>query len=234
MQTPDFVSSLRAILARKSHRTEQALASGRAPRELLTWLFEQEFIVWVRDTAIFLGRAYVECPTAATRAALAAMIYEAETGALVLGEPHQTRWLATAAALAIPPGRFQSVTPLHESARLRAYLDEATMEEGWEVALVIASIFTIDTGLGRGVKSPQMHPLALHYGLATADAAAALALCEVRSAHLAKAWTLAATLPEESHARVLAAAEEALDRWLDYREALARACGMSPPSVPAV
>ena len=227
--TPEFREAIVAVLARKIHWSDAAFAAGQVAAERLHVHFEQEYAAFVRDQAILLGRAYVECPEAAARAWLAGCIYEIETGRLALGEAHEAAFLAAPTGLGMELGRFAAVTPSPEAARLRAGIDEATQERGWAVALAVAGVLLggdVFAGHGGGALE---HPLVAAYGLSRAALERWQGRLRVEEARRAAALELVAA-QGAARAEVLAALEDALDRWLDYREAVAKACGLVRPA----
>ncbi|HRI09605.1 MAG TPA: iron-containing redox enzyme family protein [Nannocystaceae bacterium] len=239
MNTPDLREALLSVMERKTHWAWPDFTSGRVPKDRLHVHFEQEYATYVRDFPIFLGRAYVECPVASVRAALAENIYEEETGKLSLGRPHAELFLRYPEGLGMDLGRFANVTLFHESARFRAGIDEATQEQGWEVALAVSTIFLEGNSFERAVldasapsrPEPPLaeHPLVVHYGLPVSALELTRAHRMVEQGHREAAWRMVLALPAECHAGVIAAMEEMLDRWLDYRDAVARACGLERP-----
>lgn len=236
MQGLDFREALLAVMEQKSHWAWPAFTSGKVPRETLHIHFEQEYATYVRDFPIFLGRAYVDCPIAAIRAALAENLYEEETGRLSLGKPHAELFLRYPAGLGMDLARFQAITLLPESARYRAILDEATLEGGWEVALAVTTIFLEGNKYERGVleadapsrPEPPLaeHPLVVHYGLPIAALELTRAHRLVEGGHREAAWAMIEEIGEAARPRVVAAMQATLTRWHDYRDAVARACGI--------
>lgn len=240
MDTADFRERLAGLMERKSHWAWPDFTAGRVARELLHVHFEQEYATYVRDFAVLLGRTYVQCPIAAIRAELAENLYEEETGKLSLGKPHAELFLRYPAGLGMDIGRFERITMLPESARFRAYVDEATLEAGWEGALVATTIFLEGNQYERGVidasapRRPEVplaeHPLVRHYGLPIAALELTRAHRMVEESHREAAWRMVDAIGGDAYESVLAVVEELLARWHEYRDAVARACGLSQPA----
>lgn len=229
-----------AVMEQKSHWAWPDFTAGRVPRESLHIHFEQEYATYVRDFAIFLGRVYVACPIAAIRAALAENLYEEETGKLSLGKPHAELFLRYPAGLGMDLARFERIALFPESARYRAYLDEATLEGGWEVGLAVTTIFlegdahergVLEAGAPRRPEPPLAeHPLVRHYGLPVAALELTRAHRLVEGGHREAAWAMIDQIGEDARPGVIAAMQETLARWQEYRDAVARACGLERPA----
>jgi len=239
MELAGFRDALVALMERKRHWAWPLFTSGEVAADRLHIHFEQEYATYIRDFAVLLGRAYVQCPVAAIRAELAENLYEEETGKLSLGKPHAELFLRYPAGLGMDLARFEAVTMLHEAARFRAYVDEATLECGWEAAIVVATIFLEGNEYERSVidsdapARPEVplseHPLVKHYGLDEASLALTAAHRMVEGDHRQAAWKMIESVEPAVYPQVLASMEEILGRWLVYRDAVARACGLVRP-----
>ena len=240
MDAAEFKEALVDAMERKRHWAWSEFTAGQVDKARLHIHFEQEYATYVRDFAILLGRAYVQCPIAAVRAELAENLYEEETGKLSLGKPHAELFLRYPEGLGMDVGRFDKITMLHEAARFRAYVDEATLECGWETAMVVTTIFLEGNQYERGVidknaeKRPEAplseHPLVKHYGLPEAALELTKAHRMVEGDHRKAAWRLVEHIQPAAYPQVLASMEEILTRWLTYRDAVARACGLARPA----
>ncbi|MEZ4449437.1 MAG: iron-containing redox enzyme family protein [Nannocystaceae bacterium] len=227
-------------MGQKRHWAWPEFTSGRVARDFLHIHFEQEYATYVRDFAIFLGRVYVACPIAAIRRVLIENVYEEETGKLSLGKPHAELFLRYPEGLGMDLQRFERITLLPESARFRAYLDEATLEGGWEVALAVTTIFLEGDAYERSVfeedapRRPEPplaeHPLVRHYGLPVSALELTRAHRLVEGSHREAAWAMVAQIGESARSAVIAAMQETLSRWQEYRDAVARACGVERPA----
>lgn len=238
MNRAAFQEALLAILERKAHRSDAALARGAIPRERFHIHLEQEWEVFVRDFPVFLGRAYVQCPLAPVRRALAENLYEEETGGLSAGRPHPELFLELPRGLGFDLGRFERVTLLPGSRVYRETLDRWTLGEGWEPAAAVATLWVEGTRFERGELDPtaprrpmpplEEHPLRVHYNIPLEALSLPRAHRAVEGGHRQAAWTMMLDhVPEARHGRVLEALEDCLRGWTAYRDAVAEACGVA-------
>lgn len=239
-----FREALLSVMDRKDHWSWRAFERGLVPADRLHIHFEQEFATYVRDFPLFLGRTYVQCPHPDVRRALAENLYEEETGKLSLGRPHAELFLLFPEGLGMDLAAFEHVRLLPAAARYRAFLDEATLERGWEVAAAVSTIFVEGTrydrheveGTGPSRPTPPLieHPLVRYYGLPVDKLELTRAHRMVEHDHRAAAWRMVLEyVAPEAYVKVVDAMEQALDHWLAYREAVAAACGVTRELVAA-
>ncbi len=237
MDRDAFKEALLEVMERKDHWAWAAFTSGVVEKRLLHVHFEQEYEVYVRDFPVLIGRAYVKCPIAEVRRELAENIYEEETGGLSAGQPHPELFLRYPKGLGMELGRFERVTLLPAARSYRDYLDEATLDRGWEVGAAVTTLFIEGTKYERGEidesadKRPapplEEHPLVKHYGLPLEDLALTKAHRAVEGEHRAAAWRVMLDhVPEEARRGVVAAMETCLEKWMHYRDDVAEACGL--------
>jgi pyrroloquinoline-quinone synthase len=235
----EFQEALLSVMDGKQHWAWPAFTSGAVSRDLLHLHFEQEWEVYVRDFPRFLGRAHGQCPVPEVRRELAENLYEEETGALTLRRPHAELFLLYPRGLGMDLGRFDRVALLPAAARLRGFLDWQTGHGGWERATALATIFLEGTSYERGEieegapRRPEPplseHPLVRHYGLDLEALALTRAHRQVEGSHRRAAWNMVLDhVEEEARGAVVATMKEALELWLRYRDAVARACGVEP------
>jgi pyrroloquinoline-quinone synthase len=232
-----FREAMLQVMERKVHPEWAAFTAGRVPKELLHIHLEQEYATYVRDFPVLIGRAYVQCPLPAVRRDLAENLYEEETGGLKAGKPHPELFLEYPKGLGMDLARFERVTLLPKAAAYRNVIDDATEGRGWEIAAAVTTIFLEGTNYERGELDPSApkrpqgrlsdHPLVKHYGLPVEHLALTKAHRSVEGDHRAAAWRVMLDhVAEGQRARVVSWMETALAAWLEYRDEVARACGV--------
>lgn len=241
MDRETFREQLLSVMERKDHWAWPAFTSGRVPKVLLHFHFEQEYETYVRDFPVMVGWAYVRCPVSEVRRSLAENLYEEETGGLVAGSPHPELFLEYPRGLGMDLSRFQHVELLPAANGYRHFLDEATRHYGWEIAAAVVTIFIEGTKDERSVIDPSApklppppledHPLVKHYGMALEHLALTKAHRRVEGNHRAAAWNAILThVSPTRRGTVVRAMNEALDHWLSYRDEVAVTCGIARDS----
>ncbi|MEM7160433.1 MAG: iron-containing redox enzyme family protein [Myxococcota bacterium] len=237
MDRAEFCEALLSVMERKVHWAWPRFTAGQVAAERLHVHLEQEYAVYIRDFAVLLGRAYVQCPVDAVRRELAENLYEEETGRLTRGRPHADLFLEYPRGLNMDLARFHAVELLPAARTYRAVLDHLTQAEGWAVATAVTTIFVEGTPYERGEldesaprrPAPPLedHPLVEHYGLPVSALALTKVHREVEGDHRASAWHMVLDhVGEAERKRVIAGMEEALAGWHAYRDAVAVACGL--------
>jgi len=237
VEREQFKEAWLQAMERKDHWAWPAFTQGLVPRERLHVHFEQEYEVYVRDFPILVGHAYVQCPVAAVRQELAESIYEEETGGLSGTRPHPELFLRSPEGLGMALSRFESIELLPAARAYRDFLDHVTQHRGWEPAAAITTLFLEGTRYERGEidedapKRPapplEEHPLVRHYGLSLEHLALTKAHREVEGGHRAAAWRIVLDhIGEPARPKVVEAMNEAVDRWLAYRDDVAAGCGL--------
>jgi pyrroloquinoline-quinone synthase len=172
---------------------------------------------------------------------LAENLFEEETGGLIAGKPHPELFLEYPRGLGMDVARFANVEYLPGARAYRDALDDITQRRGWACACAVVTIFIEGTNHERGEldetapKRPapplEEHPLVVHYGLPLEALALTKAHRSVEGSHRIAAWrSVLDHVPEDERARVIDAMHHALDGWLQYRDAVAAACGLTPGS----
>lgn len=242
MDRAEFQEALLSVMERKRHWAWPLFTSGAVSRELLHIHLEHEYAVYIRDFAVLIGRAYVQCPIDAARAELAENLYEEETGKLSGGRPHAEMFLEYPRGLGMALDRFGAVELLPAALEYREEIDTATMGLGWDVAAAVTTLFLEGTEYERGELDPAArkrpapplseHPLVRHYGLPLERLELVRAHRMVEGDHRQAAWRVVLDSVDEARREIVVAAmERMLTRWLAYRDAVAEACGLSrPPS----
>src|SRR3954462_6877258 len=160
-------------MERKTHWAWPQFTSGKVARDRLHLHFEQEYATYVRDFPVMLGWAYVQCPIPEVRHDLAENLFEEETGGLIAGRPHPELFLEYPRGLGMDLSRFVDVELLPGARAYRAFLDRCTLEQGWDVAAAVTTLFPEGTKFARGEPSADAprrpapaladHPLVRHY-----------------------------------------------------------------------
>lgn len=237
MHVDAFREALLSVMERKVHWAWPAFTHGRVAPDRLHAHLEQEYATYVRDFAVLLGRAYVQCPVPAARRELAENLYEEETGGLSRGQPHAELFLEYPRGLGMDLSRFEAPELLPASAAYRAELDMATTSRGWEVAAAVTTIFVEGTRWDRGELDPSApkrpenplseHPLVKHYGLPLERLKLTKVHREVEGDHRGAAWRIVlGHVGEARRSAVVEAMEAVLQRWTAYRDGVAEACGV--------
>lgn len=239
----EFQEALLQQMERKTHWAWPAFTKGLVPKDKLHIHLENEWEVYVRDFPIMVGRAYVQCPIAEVRRELAENLYEEETGGLAAGRPHPELFMMYPRGLGMDLARFERVELLPAARRYRGFLDEATTNRGWAVAASIATLFIEGTAYERHELDPssparpqpplEEHPLVKHYGLPLECMALTKAHRSVEGEHRQAAWRVMLNhVPESDRPNVVTAMKEAVDSWRGYRDAVAKACGITQEALP--
>lgn len=238
MNREDFQEALLGTMEQKQHWAWPSFTSGKVAAARLHLHLEQEYATYVRDFPILVARAYIACPIAAVRRELIENVYEEETGGIHAGRPHPELFLEYARGLQMDLSRFEQVTLLPAARRYRSFLDEATLQGGWEVGAAITTLFIEGTAHERGELDPtaprrpvpplEEHPLVRHYGLSLEHLQLTKAHRAVEGEHRAAAWRIMRdhTAPG-SYDAVVAAMRRALELWQSYRDDVAAACGLT-------
>lgn len=226
------------MMEAKEHWAWPHFTNGRVPAELLHIHLEQEYATFVRDFAVLVGRAYVQCPVDAARGELAENVFEEETGGLCAGRPHAELFLEYPRGLGMDLGRFDGVELLPGARAYRDLLDDLTLDRGWEVSAAVTTLFIEGTKWDRGELDPdtprrpepplEQHPLVVHYGLPLERLTLTRAHRKVEGSHRAAGWRVILDHVEaDTRENVVGAMRECLQGWLAYRDDVARACGLS-------
>lgn len=241
MDRDSFQEALLSVMERKRHWAWRLFTDGTVAADRLHIHLEHEYAVYIRDFAVLLGRAYVQCPIAAARRELAENLYEEETGKLSGGRPHAEMFLEYPRGLGMALERFEAVELLPAAVDYRAEIDVSTTDLGWDVAAAVATLWLEGTEYERGELDPHAskrpapplseHPLVKHYGLPLERLALVRAHRMVEGDHRRAAWTVVLDHVAESRREVVLAAMGRMhDAWQAYRDAVAIACGLTKPA----
>jgi len=230
---------------RKHHWAYPALTEPGLDREQLLVHFRHEYLVYVRDFPVLLARALgVTPPIADVRAALAANLYEEQTGGLSRTDAHPALFLEMMRGLGFDAGAFaEDDAWLHPAAaRYREYLRERSCASPWQAAVALLTVFVEGSVNERaelagtfvrrvGDAAVREHALVKHYGCPPEAMRLTTAHAAVEGGHREDAWTMVLThAPEGTEAAlaVMETCEEALGLWLAYRDGVAERMGLRP------
>jgi len=234
---------LLAVMDRKNHWAYPALTQPGLTRAQLLVHFRHEFLVYVRDFPVLIARALgMTPPLADVRRSLAENLYEEQTGGLSNTAAHPELFLKMMAGLGFDAVAFEDDEgSLHPAARrYRDFLVERASGAPWQSAVALLTIF-VEGSVNerrelegtfvrrRGEEAVREHPLVKHHGCPPEAMTLTRAHAEVEGGHRAEAWRIVlAHVPEGTHVAraVVAACEEALEKWLAYRDGVAERMGL--------
>ncbi len=245
MTKPRFQDALLRIMDEKHHWAWDHFAGGRLTKDQLKVHFQQEYAVYVRDFPVFLARIHGKNPPTSVRRMLAENIYEEDTGGLSVGTSHPELFLAMMEGLGFAAKDFDSIKPLPASGRYRAWLDAMSNHRHWVMGAATLTIFVEGSVKDRkeilepsNPKSAeeieatiQQHPLVRHHGVSPdrMDLIRAHQLVEAGHRHDAYDMVVNHT-PSALQRSILANLRKSLALWLEFRDAVAKACGIKKPA----
>jgi len=232
-----FQESLLRLIERKDHAAWPRWSGPGIALRQLQLHFEQEWLVFVRDFPLLLGRVHGNCPVPAVRRALAANLYEEETGGLSGTRPHPELFLQQMAAIGLDPAAFETARLLPEAAAYRAWIDHCTRRDDWWVGAAVVTLWIEGSVHERrslaGAEPPLEQRIAAnflvrHHGLPPTQLVLARAHDAVEGGHRRDAWemVLGHARGPEREAQVLDALKTCHDLWHLYRDAVTRAAGV--------
>jgi pyrroloquinoline-quinone synthase len=232
-----------AVMDRKHHWAYPALTRPGLSREQLLVHFRHEYLVYVRDFPVLLGRALGQVPPIdEVRRALAENLYEEQTGGLSGTAAHPQLFLRMMRGLGFEPAAFADDDEWLQppARRYRDFLRERASAAPWQSAVALLTIF-VEGSVNeraelagtfvrpRGEDAVREHPLVKIYGCPLEAMELARAHAQVEGGHRADAWKmLLPHAPDGGDAALAAAAtcEEALAMWHAYRDAVAERMGL--------
>ena len=232
---------LLGFLDRKSHWAWPHFAEGRIPLARLLPHFEQEWEVYVRDFPVMLARILGHGPPAEVRAALAANIYEEQTGGLSGAAPHPELFLRMMEGCGFPRDGFGRVQLLPCARAYRDFLDAASWGRPWVTGAAVLTLFVEGSANERrelaALDGPaqteaeidaaiRSHPLVRVHGVDPKFLELQRVHKRVEGGHRRDAWEAVLGSASAFEAEVVGALERALQLWLAYRDEVARACGV--------
>ena len=241
MKKSAFLEALLRIMDDKHHWAWEYFSSGRLGKPQLKIHFQQEYAVYVRDFPVFLSRILGGNPPPSVRHMLAENIYEEETGGLSLGKSHPELFLTMMEGLGFSRRDFDVVRLLPAARTYRAWLERMSSHRHWVIAAATLTIFVEGSVKDRKEilappekKHPadidsiiNLHPLVRYHGVSPSrmDLIRAHQMVEASHRHDAYDMVVNYTAPALRQS-VLTSVKKSLSLWLNYRDAVARACGI--------
>ena len=234
---PSFQETLLSIIERKDHAAWPRWSGPGVSREQLRIHFEQEWLVFVRDFPRLLGRVHGNCPVPEVRQALAANLYEEETGGLSGTRPHPELFLSQMSSIGLDRTGFETARLLPEAAAYRAWIDHCTRRDDWWVGAAVVTLWIEGSVHERRALAGEQEPfeqrvasnfLVRHHGLPVEQLVLAKAHDSVEGGHRRDAWemVLGHARGPEREAEVLSALETCCALWHLYRDAVTRAAAL--------
>ncbi|BCA53308.1 hypothetical protein W02_04480 [Nitrospira sp. KM1] len=241
-----FMEQLLSIMDRKHHWAWPSFANGSVARHQLKRHFQQEYEVYVRDFPVLLARVHGQNPPSPVRRMLAENIYEEDTGGLSLGRSHPDLFLTMMKGLRFTAADFESITLLPAALRYRNWLDRSVMDRDWVVGAATMTVFVEGSvkdrkelleasrpKTARQIESViRQHPLVKYHGVASTamDLIRAHQMVEAGHRHDAYDMVVNYAKTQSQQRAVLSCLRTCLDLWLQYRDAVAKACGIEKNS----
>jgi pyrroloquinoline quinone (PQQ) biosynthesis protein C len=230
------------ILDRKDHWAWPWFAEGRVPLRRLLPHFQQEWDVYVRDFPQLLARVmgHADTPQDA-RAMLAANIYEEQTGGISGTTSHPELFLRMMEGCGFSRSDFAAVQRLPAADAYRMFLDEVSRLDHWVAGAAVLTIF-VEGSLNERMElektdpesdaeieaAIRQHALVRVHGVDPQFLELQRVHKKVEGGHRLDAWKMVldhTPAPLEDH--IVQMVEKALERWLAYRDDVARACGIA-------
>ncbi|WHZ29283.1 MAG: hypothetical protein OJF51_004085 [Nitrospira sp.] len=244
MKKSAFLEALLRIMDDKHHWAWEYFSSGRLNNAQLKTHFQHEYAVYVRDFPVFLSRILGTNPPHSVRQMLAQNIYEEETGGLSLGKSHPELFLTMMEGLGFRRQDFERVRLLPAARTYRGWLERMSSHHHWEIAAAILTIFVEGSVKDRKEilappekKRPEdiesiisLHPLVRYHGVSPSRMDLIRAHQTVEAGHRHDAYDMVVNYTQPSlRQSVLTGVKKSLSLWLNYRDAVARACGIKTP-----
>lgn len=245
MNKSAFLEALLRIMDDKHHWAWDYFSSGRLSKAQLKIHFQHEYAVYVRDFPVFLSRILGTNPPLSVRHMLAENIYEEETGGLSLGQSHPELFLTMMEGLGFRRRDFERAHLLPAARTYRAWLEHMSSHRQWVIAAATLTIFVEGSVKDRKEilappenKHPEdiesiisVHPLVRYHGISPSRMDLIRAHQMVEAGHRHDAYNMVVNYtPPALRQSVLTGVKKSLSLWLNYRDAVAQACGIKPLS----
>ncbi|HJU04861.1 MAG TPA: iron-containing redox enzyme family protein [Nitrospiraceae bacterium] len=240
-----FREHILSIMDRKHHWAWPAFSGHTLTNEQLKIHFQQEYAVYVRDFPVFLARIHGQNPPAEVRRMLAENIYEEDTGGLSLGRSHPDLFLTMMEGLGYTRNEFDAIALLPASRLYRQWLDLVSSHRDWVIGAAALTIFVEGSINDRQeILTPssaktaadiedtvRKHPLVQQRGLSPTHMDLVRAHQMVEAGHRHDAYHMIGHYAVEPTRQrtVIACLQQSLRLWLQYRDGVARACGVKKP-----
>jgi pyrroloquinoline quinone (PQQ) biosynthesis protein C len=238
-----FKEQLLQVMDLKNHWAWKYFSTDLITRDQLKLHFRQEYAVYIRDFPVFLSRIHGKNPPLEVRRDLAANLYEEESGGLTVGRSHPELFLYLMEGLGFKPEEFENVSLLPASRRYRQWLDQITLSGSWLEAAAVITLFVegsindrqeIDFSAGlppTDVKQKILnHPLVKYHSVDPMYMDLIRAHHTIEGSHRIAAWKMVLNyaVTSSQQEKVRRDLKHSLKLWLDYRDAIARACKLKP------
>jgi pyrroloquinoline-quinone synthase len=238
----DLEERLLSVMDKKDHWAWKHFTRPGLSKQQLAVHFRHEFLTYVRDFPVLLGRVLGQGPPDDVRSALARNIDEEQTGHYSFGISHPELFLQMMDGLGIDRREVSDGPIESEAIAYRAFLDGCSGTPPWFVGAAVVTIFvegSVHERAERRGERPEepieqailSHPMVRLYGCPPSAMRLARAHRAVEGDHRKDAWDmLLGHLPadREAGATVVDAVEQAHRSWLSYRDGVARAMGLGP------
>ncbi|RMH07992.1 MAG: hypothetical protein D6704_04015 [Nitrospirae bacterium] len=237
-----FRKQLFDIVSRKQHWATPYFNGSTITKMQLHIHFRQEYAVYIRDFAVLLARIIGKNPPWEIRRHLATTIYEEETGGLSLGKSHRELFLQMMKGLGFNRAEFRDVELLKKSLAYREWLDTLCQDDNWLLGAANMTIFVEGTvndpeeaSQDRPPKTPAeiedivlKHPLVVYHGLSPEymDLIRVREMIEPANRRIVYDLIVKEATESGQQKLVLESLEHSLNLWLEYRDGIARACGL--------
>jgi len=238
-----FLDAILKVMDAKHHWAWDHFAGGSLSKAQLRLHFQQEFYVYVRDFPVLLARIYGHNPPPSVRRMLAENIFEEDTGGLSLGKSHPELFLKMMEGLGFQAGEFENIRPLPASRTYRTWLDRMSNHPRWVLGAATLTVFVEGSVKDRQeLREPSKpktaeeietviknHPLVHFHGVSPAHMDLIRAHQLVEAGHRRDAYRMVTEHAgsQEVHRSVVASLKKSLKLWLSYRDAVAKACGIT-------
>lgn len=237
-----FRERLFDIVGRKQHWSTPYFNGSTVSKEQLNIHFRQEYAVYIRDFPVLLAQVFGKNPPWQIRRHLATTIYEEETGGLSLHKPHQELFLQMMMGLGYSRAEFRDVGLLAPSLAYREWLDMICQNEDWLAGTAVLTIFVEGSvndreevfqqdeqkSQGEIEDVIQKHPLIVYHGLKPEhmDLVRAREMIEPCNRRVVYDMIIKEAVGKGQQALILKNLTDGLNLWLQYRDGIARACGL--------